>query len=410
MIPKIQILEHAKEQQLQATTIEKDYILGWLLYGIGSHPRLSRWVFKGGTCLKKCFFETYRFSEDLDFTVAQGTPYDDSSIRVGLQEVAAWIEDRTGVQFDHNGIDIDRYANKRGKTTFQAKMTYAGPLALARRQLQRVKFDLTQDEIVANNPDRRPVFHPYTDAMDPQPTVLCYGVDEILAEKTRALYERQGRARDVYDVVHISRNFRESIEPERARRIALDKFAYKELPNPAVSVIVARVDPDVLRANWNDQLGHQLPVLPPVDTFLSELSDSIAWWLEPGVASKPPARIAAKPGERILPRAQFPSFAAQVLSMVSGPSGLGGRSRVGIDALRYAARNRLMARVVYHGLVRTVEPYSLRQKATGNTLLYVYEIEKDGRPSGRVKAFKVDEIQFATVIDRPFAPRYFVEM
>jgi predicted nucleotidyltransferase component of viral defense system len=26
-------------------------------------------VFKGGTCLKKCFFETYRFSEDLDFTI-----------------------------------------------------------------------------------------------------------------------------------------------------------------------------------------------------------------------------------------------------------------------------------------------------------------------------------------------------
>lgn len=27
------------------------------------------WVFKGGTCLKKCYFETYHFSEDLDFTL-----------------------------------------------------------------------------------------------------------------------------------------------------------------------------------------------------------------------------------------------------------------------------------------------------------------------------------------------------
>ena len=26
-------------------------------------------VFKGGTSLKKCYLETYRFSEDLDFTV-----------------------------------------------------------------------------------------------------------------------------------------------------------------------------------------------------------------------------------------------------------------------------------------------------------------------------------------------------
>ena len=30
------------------------------------------WLFKGGTCLKKCF-ETYRFSEDLDFTLTDAS-------------------------------------------------------------------------------------------------------------------------------------------------------------------------------------------------------------------------------------------------------------------------------------------------------------------------------------------------
>ncbi len=42
-----------------------------MLAGIYAHPDLrDSWVFKGGTCLKKRFFETYRFSEDLDFTAA----------------------------------------------------------------------------------------------------------------------------------------------------------------------------------------------------------------------------------------------------------------------------------------------------------------------------------------------------
>lgn len=46
---------------LTEEVVEKDYVLGWLLWGIGSHPALSEhWVFKGGTCLKKCFVETYR--------------------------------------------------------------------------------------------------------------------------------------------------------------------------------------------------------------------------------------------------------------------------------------------------------------------------------------------------------------
>jgi len=44
--------------------------------GLGSDPILSdQWVFKGGTCLKKCYIETHRFSEDLDVTVLPGSPY-----------------------------------------------------------------------------------------------------------------------------------------------------------------------------------------------------------------------------------------------------------------------------------------------------------------------------------------------
>jgi len=69
MIPKAQLLALAKHYELLPTTVQKDYVIGWLLRAISEHVGLSQWVFKGGTCLKKCFFETYRFSEDLDFTI-----------------------------------------------------------------------------------------------------------------------------------------------------------------------------------------------------------------------------------------------------------------------------------------------------------------------------------------------------
>ncbi|MCK4829729.1 nucleotidyl transferase AbiEii/AbiGii toxin family protein, partial [bacterium] len=56
-------MDFARELELDPNIIEKDYALGWLLVGISNHPQLkSSWVFKGGTCLKKCYFETYRFS------------------------------------------------------------------------------------------------------------------------------------------------------------------------------------------------------------------------------------------------------------------------------------------------------------------------------------------------------------
>lgn len=60
MIDRQEILEFARELNLAPHVVEKDYILGWLLAGIAAHPVLGKqWIFKGGTCLKKCYFETW---------------------------------------------------------------------------------------------------------------------------------------------------------------------------------------------------------------------------------------------------------------------------------------------------------------------------------------------------------------
>ena len=68
MIGKQDIIDRAAEWRLRPEIVEKDYVLGWLLAGVASLP-LRRWIFKGGTSIKKCYFETYRFSEDLDFSL-----------------------------------------------------------------------------------------------------------------------------------------------------------------------------------------------------------------------------------------------------------------------------------------------------------------------------------------------------
>jgi predicted nucleotidyltransferase component of viral defense system len=68
MIDKREILEAASSFSLLPNVVEKDYVLGWTLAGINAHEELAEnWVFKGGTCLKTCYVETYRFSENLDF-------------------------------------------------------------------------------------------------------------------------------------------------------------------------------------------------------------------------------------------------------------------------------------------------------------------------------------------------------
>lgn len=399
MIPKAEILALAKEDRLQNTTVQKDYVLGWLLYGIVQHPILSRWVFKGGTCLKKCFFETYRFSEDLDFTVPEAEQLAEDAIRSSIVELTEWVHEESGITFPIERLKVEIYENKQGTTSYQAKLFYSGPLGLPRSAQQRIKFDITQHEVLVDSPDHRAISHGYSDALDPPPRIACYSVNEVLAEKTRALYERQGRARDVYDVVHISRNFREEISAAAAARIAAEKFAFKGIDLPTPQQIVDAIDKDGLQTNWDQQLRHQLPSLPDLSGFMGELLDAIAWWMQPAVARPALPNLAPKPDEEVVPRVHFRRQRIVGAAPSWGP-----------DEIRFAARNRLLVRISYHGSERTIEPYSLRRKRTGNVLLYGHEVSKDGFATGHIKAYNVREIAGAQVLDVSFSPRWTVEL
>ena len=61
MIPKSEILELARNTNLRPHVVEKDYVLSWILAGINQHEIGNSWVFKGGTCLKKCYFDSIVF-------------------------------------------------------------------------------------------------------------------------------------------------------------------------------------------------------------------------------------------------------------------------------------------------------------------------------------------------------------
>ena len=99
MIDRREILAMAATVSLRPDVIEKDYVLGWLLAGIYNHPAINKnWVFKGGTCLKKCYFETYRFSEDLDFTLTDESQFDKDFLRGRFETIAVWVYVQTGIE------------------------------------------------------------------------------------------------------------------------------------------------------------------------------------------------------------------------------------------------------------------------------------------------------------------------
>src|ERR1700745_276990 len=116
MIDRREILEAASSFSLLPSIVEKDYVLGWMLAGINAHDELAEnWIFKGGTCLKKCYFETYRFSEDLDFTLRDEAHLSEELLQSALQEVVAWVTDQCGLAIPPGQLSFDIYNNPRGR-------------------------------------------------------------------------------------------------------------------------------------------------------------------------------------------------------------------------------------------------------------------------------------------------------
>ena len=107
MIDRGEILEAASSFSLLPNVVEKDYILGWILAGINAHEGLAEsWIFKGGTCLKKCYFETYRFSEDLDFTLRNEEHLDEKFLQTVFEEVIAWVTEQSGLNIPADQLEL----------------------------------------------------------------------------------------------------------------------------------------------------------------------------------------------------------------------------------------------------------------------------------------------------------------
>jgi len=177
-----------------------------------------------------------------------------------------------------------------------------------------------------------------------------------------------------------------------------------------VDLILSQLDLSQLKAGWDDQLGHQLEVLPPAESFYNDLRPALSWWIDEHSAEPVLATISQKEGEILLPRVHFPELAIMQAKRI----GIGQDTNITfsryIDQIRYAARNRLCIEVGYHGARRLVQPYSLRQPRTGNQLLYVYELTRGAARTNQIKAYKTNEIVSAEVKQQSFSPRYVIEL
>ena len=253
-------------RRIPEAVLERDYCLAWFLIGLSRSSLREHLVFKGGTALKRCYFGDYRFSEDLDFTLASEIPLE--SILAALEEVYAQVGSASGIPFRYSRED-----RKKHRNSYTFYLAYEGPLPAA--SPKEVKVDVTITECFVLPIEDRAVLRGYEEYADltEDNKIRVYALDEIGVEKIVALTDRaRNEPRDLYDVWYLTSEdhvdlamLTSEIDSKlefrgRSRDTMGEEFKNKE----------ARY-----KKLWSPRLGSQLAVLPPFDDVFRSVRSSL---------------------------------------------------------------------------------------------------------------------------------------
>lgn len=206
------------------TLLEKDIILHRLLCELVKDKYFfDNYVFKGGTCLTKCYFGYYRFSEDLDFSwrnqnlfhnLSQKKIRKDLSIEINkiatiLENISKLLElkftkDKSNKKFIELGG-----SNKFATFKLWYKSSILNQEGFIKIQINYVEifgydFILKKAKPIIKNFNKKELnflFPEQSKYLLFNPAIYCYDIREILIEKIRAILTRKGvKARDFIDV------------------------------------------------------------------------------------------------------------------------------------------------------------------------------------------------------------------
>jgi predicted nucleotidyltransferase component of viral defense system len=187
------ITQRADADRVDATTVERDYILAHIVAQL--HNAIpqdgGRLLFKGGTALRFVHITDYRYSADLDFTVIEG----DTKLATDA------IADALAAAKQHAQLPYLELSDADTPV-----IDYIGPLGAGKPR--HIKLDVTADELVEST-EQRTIQGIWPDL--PSPVAFSvYPLDEIAAEKLRCIIQRL-QCRDLYDLFRLTEDMSVSL-------------------------------------------------------------------------------------------------------------------------------------------------------------------------------------------------------
>ena len=231
--------------------VEKDFIIQSLLLKVSKNNYFTaNYVFKGGTCLIKCYLGYYRFSEDLDFTYKNQEVFRNKSEKSIRRVLSSEIDKLMGfiadicydIGLDFTAIkDNRRYVEIGGSNRFLTLKAWYKSDMDGKDYFIKFQFNFVEDimyKILRKkaNPltgkiDKKEatvLFPEESEILLSSPALEVYDIREILLEKVRAILTRRfTKERDFVDVYLITQRIDEKLIDFRDKIIEKTIFMLK---------------------------------------------------------------------------------------------------------------------------------------------------------------------------------------
>lgn len=384
MIDKAEIDAKAKEFEIHTSNVQRDYVFGWLLFGIFTSSGLRDTIFlKGGNALRKGFFENTRYSADLDF----GIPGDvePSFLLEEINKVCDLIQEKAGITFVKEKNDVDEKfppgenAPLPDLRVYEVNVYFKDFYGNPEKFTLRISMDLTRFDRTIYPPVTMPLIHPYSDAADVACDIRCMKLEEIIATKLKCMIQRQ-KAPDLFDYVYSIQLLGGTLNKEEVRDALIQKTIFDRNPYLLKSILGA-TDFDFFRNAWVKSIvcakRYMMQVEDAISAFVADLENLFAGLTDNGYA-------------------QFAYFPAEARAKIM-----------------QAARTQTRLKVRYKDADRIVEPYALKymqpRGRDSKEYLYVYNCSGGDNPPGW-RQFVSENLQSIENTEEAFEPQYPIEL
>ena len=258
MISEPELRRWAGEWSTDPMLVDLDYVLGCFLCQWYQDRSGAGLRFKGGTCLRKCYFDNYRYSEDLDFTAESHISLTEFQTR--LTSTVNSVRDTFGIDLHARPSRFEIVDDDYGFESYQVRLYYWGPLRRG-GDPRAIRMDVSHGEYLGLPEVKREIIHPYSDyPLFAGILVPCYDLREMMAEKLRALSGQRKYAisRDLFDVHQLLH--RDGISLSEVKPLLARKFAAKNLSLELINPGRLKLRKDEFERDWERNLRHLIPV------------------------------------------------------------------------------------------------------------------------------------------------------